>query len=50
VPARTVTAVAGRTPVGQDGDHYTKPNVTDVVHAAYAVARERDPRRFGEVW
>ena len=50
VPARTVTAVAGRTPVGQDGDHFTKPNVTDVVRAVYAVARERDPGRYPEVW
>jgi len=50
VPARTLTAVAGRTPVGQDGDHFTKPNVTDVVRAVYAIARERDPRRFGEIW
>jgi pyruvate/2-oxoglutarate/acetoin dehydrogenase E1 component len=50
VPARTVTSTAGRTPVGQDGDHYTKPNVTDVVRTVYAVARERDPERYGEVW
>jgi pyruvate/2-oxoglutarate/acetoin dehydrogenase E1 component len=50
VPARTVTAVAGRTPVGQDGDHYTKPNVTDVTRTVYGVARERDPRRYPEIW
>jgi pyruvate/2-oxoglutarate/acetoin dehydrogenase E1 component len=50
VPARTVTATANRTPVGQDGDFYTKPNTTDIVRAAYAVARERDPRRFPEIW
>jgi pyruvate/2-oxoglutarate/acetoin dehydrogenase E1 component len=50
VPARTITAVAGRTPVGQDGDHYTKPNVTDVVRGVYGVARERDPQRYPEVW
>jgi pyruvate/2-oxoglutarate/acetoin dehydrogenase E1 component/TPP-dependent pyruvate/acetoin dehydrogenase alpha subunit len=50
VPARTVTAVAGRTPVGQDGDHYTKPNASDVVRSVYAVMRDRDPRRFGEIW
>ena len=50
VPARTLTAVAGRTPVGQDGDHYTKPSVSDVVHAVYAIARDRDPRRYPEIW
>jgi pyruvate/2-oxoglutarate/acetoin dehydrogenase E1 component/TPP-dependent pyruvate/acetoin dehydrogenase alpha subunit len=50
VPARTVTAVAGRTPVGQDGDHYTKPNVTDVTRTVYGMARERDPRRYPEIW
>ena len=50
VPARTVTAVASRTPVGQDGDFYTKPNVTDIVRAAYAMARERDAERFPEIW
>ncbi|MBI2983670.1 MAG: transketolase, partial [Chloroflexi bacterium] len=50
VPARTLTATANRSPVGQDGDFYTKPNTTDIVRAAYAIARERDPRRFGEVW
>jgi len=50
VPARTVTATSNRSPVGQDGDFYTKPNTTDIVRAAYAVVRERDPERFGEVW
>jgi pyruvate/2-oxoglutarate/acetoin dehydrogenase E1 component len=50
VPARTVTAVANRTPVGQDGDFYTKPNTTDIVRAAYRIVRERDPERFPEIW
>jgi pyruvate/2-oxoglutarate/acetoin dehydrogenase E1 component/TPP-dependent pyruvate/acetoin dehydrogenase alpha subunit len=50
VPARTLTAVASRTPVGQDGDFYTKPNVTDITRVAYAIARERDPARFPEIW
>ncbi len=49
VPARTVTATPNRTPVGQDGDFYTKPNTTDIVRAAYAIARERDPRRYPEI-
>jgi pyruvate/2-oxoglutarate/acetoin dehydrogenase E1 component len=50
VPARTLTAVANRSPVGQDGDHYTKPSREDVIEAVYAVARERDPGRFPEIW
>lgn len=50
VPARTLTAVAHRTPVGQDGDHYTKPAREDVVQAVYAIARERDPARYPEIW
>ncbi|MDE3102680.1 MAG: transketolase [Chloroflexota bacterium] len=50
VPARTLTSTASRTPVGQDGDHFTKPSVADIVERAYALARERDPRRYPEVW
>jgi pyruvate/2-oxoglutarate/acetoin dehydrogenase E1 component len=50
VPARTLTAVAHRSPVGQDGDHYTKPSREDIIEAVYAVARERDPGRFPEIW
>ncbi|MGH2377838.1 MAG: alpha-ketoacid dehydrogenase subunit alpha/beta [Candidatus Limnocylindria bacterium] len=50
VPARTLTAVASRSPVGQDGDHYTKPSREDVVQAVYGIARERDPARFPEIW
>jgi pyruvate/2-oxoglutarate/acetoin dehydrogenase E1 component len=43
VPARTLTATASRTPVGNDADHFTKPGRDDVFAAAYAIARERDP-------
>lgn len=50
VPARTLTATANRTPVGQDGDFFTKPNVSSVIEAVYAVMRERDPRRYLEIW
>src|SRR5262249_6888763 len=46
VPARTLSATASRTPVGQDADHFTKPGRHDVFLAAYAIARERDPERF----
>jgi pyruvate/2-oxoglutarate/acetoin dehydrogenase E1 component len=50
VPARTLSAVENRSPVGQDGDHYTKPNREDIIEAVYAIARERDPARFPEIW
>ena len=46
VPARTLSAVASRTPVGTDADHFTKPDRQDIVGAAYALARERDPHRY----
>ncbi len=46
VPARTLTAVSSRTPVGNDADHFTKPSREDVFAAAYAIARERDPESF----
>ena len=46
VPARTLSAVASRTPVGTDADHFTKPGRLAVFSAAYAIARERDPERF----
>jgi pyruvate/2-oxoglutarate/acetoin dehydrogenase E1 component/TPP-dependent pyruvate/acetoin dehydrogenase alpha subunit len=46
VPARTLTATASRTPVGNDADHFTKPGRQDVFLAAYRLARERDPQRF----
>lgn len=43
---RTLTATASRSPYAQDGDYFTKPNREDIVAAAYAIARERDPRRY----
>ena len=43
---RTLTAAANRSPYGNDGDYFTKPNREDVVEAVYAIARERDPARF----
>jgi pyruvate/2-oxoglutarate/acetoin dehydrogenase E1 component len=46
VPPRTLTAVASRTPVGNDADHFTKPSREDVFAAAYAIARERAPDRL----
>jgi pyruvate/2-oxoglutarate/acetoin dehydrogenase E1 component/TPP-dependent pyruvate/acetoin dehydrogenase alpha subunit len=46
VPPRALSAVASRTPVGTDADHFTKPDREDVFAAAYAIARERAPERF----
>jgi pyruvate/2-oxoglutarate/acetoin dehydrogenase E1 component len=46
VGPRTLTARANRTPVGVDGDYFSKPSREDIFAAAYAVQRERDPDRF----
>jgi pyruvate/2-oxoglutarate/acetoin dehydrogenase E1 component/TPP-dependent pyruvate/acetoin dehydrogenase alpha subunit len=46
VPPRTLSAVASRTPVGNDADHFTKPNREDIFVFAYKIARERAPDRF----
>jgi pyruvate/2-oxoglutarate/acetoin dehydrogenase E1 component len=46
IPARTLSATANRTPVGTDGDYFTKPSREDIVAAAYAMARERDPDSY----
>lgn len=46
IPARTLTATPNRTPVGTDGDYFTKPNREDIVAAVYAMARERDPDSY----
>ncbi len=43
---RTLSATPSRTPYSNDGDYFTKPNREDIVEAVYALARERDPRRF----
>ncbi len=46
VPAHALSAVASRTPVGTDADHFTKPSREDIFAAAYDLMRERDPDRF----
>lgn len=43
---RTLTATASRTPYAQDGDYFTKPSRKDIAATAYAIAPERDPRRY----
>jgi pyruvate/2-oxoglutarate/acetoin dehydrogenase E1 component len=46
VGPRTLTARANRSPVGVDGDYFSKPSREDIFVAAYAVQRERHPDRF----
>jgi pyruvate/2-oxoglutarate/acetoin dehydrogenase E1 component/TPP-dependent pyruvate/acetoin dehydrogenase alpha subunit len=46
VGPRTLTARANRTPVGVDGDYFSKPSREDIFAAAYRVQRERHPDRF----
>ncbi len=43
---RTLIGTANRSPYGVDGDYFTKPNREDIIAAAYAIAHERDPRRY----
>jgi pyruvate/2-oxoglutarate/acetoin dehydrogenase E1 component/TPP-dependent pyruvate/acetoin dehydrogenase alpha subunit len=46
VGPRTLSARANRTPVGIDGDYFSKPSREDIFAAAYAIQRERHPDRF----
>jgi pyruvate/2-oxoglutarate/acetoin dehydrogenase E1 component/TPP-dependent pyruvate/acetoin dehydrogenase alpha subunit len=46
VGPRTLTARANRTPVGVDGDYFSKPSREDIFATAYAIQRERYPDRF----
>jgi pyruvate/2-oxoglutarate/acetoin dehydrogenase E1 component len=45
-PPHTLSAKAHRPPYGSDGDYFSKPNVDDVIEAAYALMSESDPARF----
>jgi pyruvate/2-oxoglutarate/acetoin dehydrogenase E1 component len=46
VQAQTVTAPPNRAAYGRDGDFYGKPQLEDVVQAAYGLMRQRNPRDF----
>jgi pyruvate/2-oxoglutarate/acetoin dehydrogenase E1 component len=46
VGPRTLTARANRSPVGVDGDYFSKPSREDIFVAAYGIQRERHPDRF----
>jgi len=43
---QTISAKAHRPAYGSDGDYFSKPNVEDVVEAAYALLHEAEPNRF----
>jgi hypothetical protein len=45
-PPTTVTAAENRPAYGTDGDFFTKPGVSNLVAAAYAMMRERSPARL----
>jgi pyruvate/2-oxoglutarate/acetoin dehydrogenase E1 component/TPP-dependent pyruvate/acetoin dehydrogenase alpha subunit len=46
VGPRTLTAVANRVAVGNDGDYFSKPNREDIFETVYAIMRERRPDDF----
>ncbi len=43
---KTLTAQPHRTAYGTDGDYFSKPNVEDMVEAAYNVMSEADPKKY----
>ena len=46
----TLTAKPHRTAYGSDGDYFSKPNVDDVVEAAYRMIRETAPDKFPDLY
>ncbi|MFN2462775.1 MAG: thiamine pyrophosphate-dependent enzyme [Candidatus Dormibacteria bacterium] len=47
---RTLSAAPHRTPYAADGEYFTKPGREDVITTVYALARDRDPGRFPELF
>jgi len=47
---KTLTAQAHRTAYGTDGDYFSKPNVEDMVEAAYNMLSETDPQKFPSIF
>ena len=41
----TLTAKEHRPAYGSDGDYFSKPQVEDVIEAAYGIMRESDPEK-----
>jgi 2-oxoisovalerate dehydrogenase E1 component len=50
VAPRTLAAEAHRPAYGSDGDYFSKPNREQIVEAVYAIMREANPERFGEIF
>ena len=46
----TLTAQAHRTAYGTDGDYFSKPNVEDMVEAAYKLMSESDPQTYPDIF
>jgi len=46
----TISAKDHRPPYGSDGDYFTKPNMDDVLEAAYKIMREANPGDFPEIF
>ncbi len=47
---QTLSAKPHRPAYGSDGDYFSKPNVEDVVEAAYALMHEAEPQRFPAIY
>ena len=43
---KTLTAKAHRTPYGDDGNYFAKPNAEDVFEVVLEMMKEVEPRRF----
>jgi pyruvate/2-oxoglutarate/acetoin dehydrogenase E1 component/TPP-dependent pyruvate/acetoin dehydrogenase alpha subunit len=47
---KTITAFAGRSPYGSEGDYFTKPSADDVFETVYTMMREANPQDFVGLW
>jgi pyruvate/2-oxoglutarate/acetoin dehydrogenase E1 component/TPP-dependent pyruvate/acetoin dehydrogenase alpha subunit len=47
---RALSAASHRTPYASDGEYFTKPGREDVIRVVYAIARERDPGRYPDLF
>ncbi len=47
---KTLTSNDHRPAYGTDGDYFSKPNLEDIVDAAYTIMNEFDPNQFPEIY
>ncbi|MEY4926441.1 MAG: hypothetical protein RI894_877, partial [Bacteroidota bacterium] len=47
---RTITAFAGRSPYGTEGDYFSKPSADTVFETVYELLRESNPSKFGKLY